>query len=85
MLSTPVARDWLVESGVHCYAPEGFNVHASRELVSITASNAQTVTLHWPEKVRVEDWLTGWTREGAEIECPFEVGQTRLFHVTRAG
>jgi hypothetical protein len=68
---------------VHCYAPPEFTVHASRELVAITAPAAGEATLRWPGRVQVRDLFDGWSAAGAEFACPFAAGQTRLFAVRR--
>jgi hypothetical protein len=80
-LDTGKLRKWMEEAGVHLYAPEGFSVHASRELVSITSSSSVNATLKWPEKVAVNDMYDGWSGSGVEFSCPFKAGQTRLFRV----
>jgi hypothetical protein len=81
--SRTVTRHWLAGAGVHCYAPPEFTVHASRELVAITAPAAGPATLRWPERVQVRDLFDGWQAAGAEFRCPFAAGQTRLFTVSR--
>ena len=81
VLNNRAARAWYEAAGVHCYAPLEFTVHASRELVGITAPEGQTVTLSWPDTVTVTDLFTGWSAEGAQMTCGFEDGQTRLFRV----
>lgn len=80
-LSTALWRQWAEAAGVHCYAPTGCFVHAARDLVSVTASEARSVRLRWPRPVTIEDLFTGWRGSGAEIDCPFQAGQTRLFRV----
>lgn len=74
-------RNWLAQAGVHLYAPENYFVHASHDLVSITAPREGEVTLAWPEEVSVKDLFDGWTGQGKDMTCPFEAGQTRLFRV----
>jgi hypothetical protein len=82
-LSTDLLGKWVEQAGVHAYAPAGFAVYASRELVSITSSTAGIAKLKWPDKVAVKDLFDGWTGSGSEFDCPFELGQTRLFEVSR--
>lgn len=82
-LSQALARRWAEEAGVHCYAPPEFTVHASRDLVAITAPAAGEASLRWLETVQVRDLFDGWTAAGAAFGCPFAAGQTRLFAVTR--
>ncbi len=74
-------REWARAAGVHCYAPEGYVVHAARGLVSITAPRAEEAALDWPDRVRVSDLLDDWTAEGTTTVCPFRAGQTRLLEV----
>ncbi len=78
-------RTWLKQAGVHLYAPEGFFVHASKDLVSITSPSEGQVDLVWPEEVTVKDLFDGWSGQGRNLTCPFEAGQTRLFHVQSPG
>lgn len=74
-------RQWAEAAGVHCHAPLGCFVHASRDLVAITASEAGPLSIRWAKDVAVKDLFDGWQGQGAAMECPFEAGQTRLFHV----
>ncbi len=64
---------------VHCYAPSGFSVHASKELIAITSDRLGIVMLNWKQEVKVMDLFDGWTGTGKSFPCPFEAGQTRLF------
>jgi hypothetical protein len=80
-----ILRQWISEAGVHLYAPIHYFVHASKELVSITGAFNQTVEIKWPEAVEVEDLFDGWQGSGATMACPFEAGQTRLFHLKNQG
>jgi len=80
-LNQLMLRDWVDAAGVHCYAPAGFFVHASRELVSVTSWADCTIPLSWPHRVSVEDLFTGWAATGSQFDCPFEAGQTRVFRV----
>ena len=64
---------------MHCYAPAGYFVHASRELVSATSPVKAEVVLHWPEKCSTVDMFDGWRGSGVDTPCPFAAGQTRLF------
>lgn len=80
-LHTGLLRSWLVAAGVHCYAPEGFFVHASRELVAVTSSTEGEAELLWPTAVRAEDLFDGWRAEGRKTLCQFGPGQTRLLRV----
>lgn len=80
-LSTDLLRGWVEQSGTHPYAPAGFTVYASKALVSVTSSTECKAKLTWPAKVSVTDLFDGWTGSGAESDCPFELGQTRLFEV----
>jgi len=84
VLDTHQWRQWAEDAGVHCYAPEGYFVHASRELVTITSPAAGTPLLTWPEPARVRDLFDGWTADGRRMRCPFALGQTRLFEVSSA-
>ncbi len=83
--SPPVSPDllarWIDAAGVHRYGPSGCFVHASRELVAITASDGGPVALKWPRPVTVTDLFDGWSGTGVEIPCPFDPGQTRLLRV----
>jgi len=79
--NTDLARGWMEQAGVHCYAPLNFTVHASRGLVAITAPRAGDAELAWPRPVRVRDLFDGWVAEGVRFNCPFAAGQTRLFAV----
>lgn len=83
-LSTEQLRPWIERAGVHCYAPIGSFVHASRELVSITSPVKAEVVLRWPEKCSIVDLFDGWAGTGIDITCPFAAGQTRLFARKRA-
>ena len=76
-------RRWIERAGVHCYAPVGYFVHASRELVAVTAPSAGTATLGWPGDAAVRDMFEGWTGRGRATPCPFRAGQTRLFRLDR--
>ena len=76
-----LAREWVEALGIHCYAPRHFTVHASKDLVSITAPSFGNFLLKWPRAVAVEDLFDGWKAQGVEFSCPFQGGQTRLFHV----
>ncbi|MCX5757814.1 MAG: hypothetical protein NTU83_04780, partial [Candidatus Hydrogenedentes bacterium] len=80
-LSVSLLRGWLERAGVHCYAPPECFVYAARELVSITSPIEGDVNIEWPRDVHVEDLFDGWRGSGRSIRCPFELGQTRLFHV----
>ena len=82
-LDSDLLRSWVERAGVHCYAPVGFTVHASRQLVSVTASRDGATSLHWPRSVAAQDLLTGWKAAGLEVLCPFETGQTRIFAFAR--
>jgi hypothetical protein len=82
--SSRLLRGWLSAAGVHLYAPQEYFVHASRELVAITAPAAGTAALRWPRHARITDLFDGWSGEGEEIACPFVAGQTRLFRVASA-
>jgi len=75
---TGTLRKLVEKAGVHCYAPSGCSVHASKGLVAITGSKGN-ITLNWPQEVNVKDLFDGWTGKGKNISCPFEAGQTRLF------
>lgn len=79
-LSTDLLRRWAEAAGVNMNAPVGFTVYASRELVSITSSTACVAKLKWPGKVSVTDLFDGWSGAGIEFDCPFKLGQTRLFN-----
>jgi hypothetical protein len=80
---TGVLRKLVEKAGVHCYAPEGFSVHASSELVAITSSTQGKVVLNWYHRVSVHDLFDDWTGHGKSFSCPFETGQTRLFRLNR--
>ncbi|HSV74609.1 MAG TPA: hypothetical protein VLH79_12695 [Chthonomonadales bacterium] len=80
-LLVDAVRRVMQEAGCHAYAPPGFFVHASRELVAITANVAGEAPLRWPASVRVADLFDGWSGAGAEMRCPFALGQTRLFRI----
>ncbi len=75
------ARPLVEAAGVHCYAPVGCFVHASRELVAVTSNIGQTVELVFPSPVSVTDLFDGWKGEGQAITSPFVLGQTRLLKV----
>jgi hypothetical protein len=81
VIETGHLRRWLEETGVHCYAPAGCFVHASRELVAITSPIAGDVPLVWPRSVDAEDLFDGWRGSGRQFTCPFRPGQTRLFGI----
>jgi hypothetical protein len=81
-LDTPLLRQWLQSAGVHFYAPEGFTVHASKQLVSVTASVSGDAELHWPQETTATDLFDGRKASGATTVFPFEAGQTRLFALT---
>jgi hypothetical protein len=78
-LDSDLLRGWVEGAGVHCYAPVGVTVHASKQLVSITASSTGEMELHWPKSTTVTDLLDGWSGKGRDMNCPFETNQTRLF------
>jgi hypothetical protein len=69
----------LVRAGVHFYAPIGFFVHASEDLVAITAGTGTMAKIQWPRASRVTDLFDGLSLEGKVTECVFATGQTRLF------
>ena len=80
-LDSALLRAWLQHAGVHFYAPEGFTVHASHDLVAVTAPATGTFPLRWLERGGVYDLLDDWHANGPVTRCPFEAGQTRLFVV----
>lgn len=80
-LSTTLLRQWALEAGVHCYAPQDYTVYVSRELVSVTGPRGEQAKLTWPKNVDIHDLFDGWKGSGKEIICPFQAGQTRLFQV----
>ncbi|MDX9972484.1 MAG: hypothetical protein RBU21_05765 [FCB group bacterium] len=80
-LDSALLRMWLEAAGVHCYAPVGFTVHASAELIAVTAPVAGEAVLHWPGALPVTDLFDGWAGSGKRMTCPFEAGQTRLFAI----
>ena len=75
----------MEEAGVHFYAPEGYTVYASEELVSISADTLTTGVqeIYFPYEVEVTDLFDGFTATGQRISCTFEPGQTRLLKVKR--
>ncbi len=79
----PWLRTQLQEAGVHCYAPAPCSVHASREMMAVTSvyPDARAIELMWPHPVQIVDLFSRWRGAGQTIACPFERGQTRLFHV----
>lgn len=87
--TAPASRDllkqWMEEAGVHFYAPEGYTVYASEELVSISADTLTTGAqeIYFPYEVEVTDLFDGFTATGQRISCTFEPGQTRLLKVKR--
>ena len=81
IMDTAWLREVALHAGVHGYAPAEYFVHASRELVSITASSAGDVPVEWPRSVKAVDLFTGWHKTGKSMNVPFEVGQTRLFRL----
>ncbi len=85
--SAPTSRTfWRAvaeRAGVHCYAPEGFFVYASEELISITSPEDATVEIIWPYSARVSDFFEEWTGTGRKMRIPFRAGQTRLFKVNK--
>jgi len=80
-----LAREWVKALGIHCYAPKLFSVHASRDLVAITAPTFGEHPLSWPHPVQAEDLFDGWKGSGKDFSCPFQGGQTRLFYVKPLG
>jgi hypothetical protein len=84
VVESALFRRWIERAGVHCHAPVGFFVHASRELVAITAPSSGEVTLRWPHALSAVDMLDGWKGSGATFLCPFRTGQTRLFRIAPA-
>ncbi|MBM3492923.1 MAG: hypothetical protein FJX72_01175 [Armatimonadetes bacterium] len=85
VVESAMFRKWIERAGVHCHAPVGFFVHASRELVAVTAPVAhEAARIRWPRSVKATDMLDGWSGSGTEFACPFRLGQTRLFRVTPA-
>lgn len=82
-LTTWPLLKWAEEAGVHTYAPDGYFVWASRELVSITAPAQGDVEIRFPSASVVKDLFDGWIGRGEVIACPFATGQTRLLRVTR--
>ena len=80
IMDTPWLREVAEQAGVHCYTPVDTFVYASRDLVSITVSNAGIIPVKWPCNVKVTDLFTGWEGAGNEMPVPFETGQTRLFY-----
>ena len=77
-----VWRDIGKDAGVTFTANINSYVHASKELVSVTASANGTQKLYFGRPVTVVDVLSGWEGSGDEyVECVFYAGQTRLFYV----
>ncbi len=83
VVSVELFRSWIERAGIHCYAPAGCFVHASRDLVAITAPADGTYTITWPRRVGAQDMLDGWRSDGQAFACPFHTGQTRLFRLAR--
>jgi hypothetical protein len=81
IVDSALFRRWIEDAGVHCHAPVGCFVHAARSLVAITAPAAGAYRLRWPRAVVAVDMLDGMRAEGTEFECPFRLGQTRLFRL----
>ena len=83
--SRKLLKQWMQDAGVHFYAPEGYTMYATKELVSISADTLTTGTqnIYFPYPVEVTDLLDGFTAQGQIISCPFEAGQTRLLKVKR--
>lgn len=73
-------RGWAERAGVTLYAPAGFSVHASRDVVSITAGQPAIVTVNLPKTRRARDLFNGTYYDGPRFSCRFTLGQTRLFH-----
>lgn len=46
MDGTDMLRKLIEKAGVHCYAPSGCSVHASKELVAITSDQLGNVMLN---------------------------------------
>ncbi len=81
VVSSELFRSWIERAGVHCYAPPGCFVHASRGLVAVTAPSDGTYAIKWPRPVEARDMFDGWRDTGREFQCPFKTGQTRLFRI----
>ncbi len=84
--SAPTNSEWqrsqFKAADVHLYAPEGYSVHASKQLLAVTApvDGEAEITLRLPAKAT--DLFTNWQGSGGSLKVPFRVGQTRLFKLT---
>ncbi|MHB1460824.1 MAG: hypothetical protein ACYC1M_06050 [Armatimonadota bacterium] len=72
-------RSQLKTAGVTLYAPEGFAVHASRQLLAVTANVAGDAEIILKRPAQVVDLYGGWKGSGEKLTVPFRAGQTRLF------
>ena len=83
-LSRNLLDKWMTEAGAHRYAPMGFTVNASKQVVSVTAPTGgpEEVELDFGRPVKMIDMMDGFTGEGRKIRCNFLPGQTRLFALT---
>jgi hypothetical protein len=83
-LNSDLWRKWLEKAGVHFYAPLNYFVHATKELVSVTAPEDGQAEINFPSSVVVKDLFEpGKTGKGKQIKFQFDRGQTRLFEVHR--
>ena len=85
LLSAGFMRTLAEKAGVHCYAPLGDIVWASRELLALSVNEGGPRTIHLPESATVVDLWTGKTI--AENAITFEVDiaahDTALFQLRR--
>ena len=72
-------RSQLKTAGVTLYAPEGFAVHASRQLLAVTANVAGDAEIILKRPAQVVDLYGAWKGSGEKLSVPFRAGQTRLF------
>lgn len=72
-------RGQMKVASVTLYAPEGYAVHASRQLLTVTAPIEGDAEILLKRAARAEDMYSDWKGSGDKLTVPFRAGQTRLF------
>ncbi len=80
-IDAELLRGWMVEAGVHIYAPAGCQVRRVKQLLSITSSVSGDVAVQMPTSASLQDLYSDWAGSGKLITVPFRAGQTRLMIV----
>ncbi len=71
-------RSQLKTASVTLYAPEGYAVHASRQLLTVTSPIEGDAEIILKRAAQVTDLYNNWKGSGEKLTVPFRAGQTRL-------